>query len=112
MDARRFTGGSYLRQEDLEGEQLVTIARVDETTFEDEGGERKKLVVYFEEFENGLVCNATNTRRLTRACGGWDTDKWPGKRAILYVDEDVEFGGRIVGGIRVRRANESEHERN
>ncbi len=31
-----------------------------------------------------------------------DTDNWIGKQAVLYVDPDVEFGGNIVGGLRLR----------
>jgi len=33
-----------------------------------------------------------------------DTDLWIGKKIKLYFDENVEFGGQMVGGIRVARA--------
>ena len=112
MDARAFTGGVYLRQEDISGSQLVTIARVGEATFEEDGKQRKKLVVFFEEHESGLAVNATNCRRIMRACDAWDTDQWIGHKVILFVDEEVEFGGRVVGGLRVRKPVEKELEAN
>jgi hypothetical protein len=35
--------------------------------------------------------------------GTADTGQWRGE-VTLYVDHDIEFGGRTVGGLRVRPA--------
>ena len=40
-------------------------------------------------------------RRLLIACWGADGSAWVGRRARLYNDDRVEWGGRRVGGIRV-----------
>jgi hypothetical protein len=31
-----------------------------------------------------------------------DTDEWTNKRIVLYTDPNVSYGGKVVGGIRVR----------
>ena len=40
-------------------------------------------------------------RRLLIACWGADGSAWVGRRARLYNDATVEWGGRKVGGIRI-----------
>ena len=55
----------------------------------------------FAELEKPLILNATNIRRLAAIFGTTNTRQWKGQ-VTLYVDENVEFGGKPVGGIRVR----------
>ena len=112
VDARKFGGGNYLRQEDVPEPRLVTIAKVDQAVFEDSGKEREKLVVDFEELGRRLVVNSINNRRLQRACGHHETDNWTGKQVVIFVDPDVEMGGRVVGGLRVRKPSQKETEAN
>ena len=59
--------------------------------------------VSFEEFEKPLILNKTNTRILVKLFGTTDTASWRGP-ITLYVENSVEYGGRVVGGIRVHRA--------
>mgnify|MGYP000107731727 CR=1 FL=1 len=42
-------------------------------------------------------------RRMAKALGD-DTDDWLGNSVTLYVDPDIEFGGNVVGGLRVKAA--------
>ena len=49
-----------------------------------------------------MVVNSTNIKRLAKACASEDTEDWTGKQVVLYVDPDVEFGGNVVGGLRIR----------
>ena len=32
--------------------------------------------------------------------GDSETDNWPGKKIVVYDDDSVEFGGKVVGGVR------------
>lgn len=48
--------------------------------------------------------NSTNIQLTTKVTGTDETDDWPGQKIILYVDDNVSFGGKLVGGIRIRRA--------
>ncbi len=94
----------YLKQADVEDDTLVTIERVGKANVAKEGDEPEhKWLIKFAEFPKLMVLNATNIKRLARVCGD-DTDDWRGKQVVLYVDPDVEFGGQVVGGLRVRQA--------
>jgi hypothetical protein len=50
-----------------------------------------------------MVLNSTNIQLMAKACGSDDTDDWIGKQIIVYVDENVSFGGELVGGLRIRK---------
>jgi hypothetical protein len=49
-----------------------------------------------------LLLNSTNIKRAAAAFGSQDSDDWIGKKIVVYNDENVEFGGQIMGGIRLR----------
>jgi hypothetical protein len=100
-NANDFLGGNYLKKEDLSGPTTVTVTDVwSEAVL---NAERRKLIVSFEEFEKPLILNKTNTRLLVKIFGTSDTASWRGQ-ITLYVENDVEYGGRVVGGIRLHRA--------
>ena len=100
-DARDFLGGNYLRKEDLDGPITVTLMDVRSELVQ--GASRKKLVVAFRELEKPLILNKTNTRRIAEIFRTTDTALWRGW-ITLYVEHNVEFGGRLVGGIRIQPA--------
>ena len=98
-NANDFLGGNYLKKEDIEGEMTVTMTNVwSESVL---NSRRKKLIASFREFEKPLILNKTNIRCLAQIFGTVDTTVWRGV-VTLYVEAAVEFGGRVVGGIRVR----------
>lgn len=41
-------------------------------------------------------------RRVLAACLGPDSDTWVGKRIELYADPTVKWGGKEVGGIKIK----------
>lgn len=93
-----FTANTF-KGEELQGDEpVLTIKHVDVKDFGDGG---KKLVLHFLEDQRTLVCNKTNSKKIAKAFGN-ETAQWGGKRIQLYFDEDVEYGGKTVGGIRVR----------
>ena len=49
-----------------------------------------------------MVLNSTNIHNCAQACNSQDTDDWVGKKVVLYEDPNVSFGGKLVGGIRLR----------
>jgi len=93
--------GSYLKKEDVLQPTVVNVVEVYEDELPDE--DRKKLVAKFAEFARPLVLNKTNIKRMCKMFGTVDTGQWRGP-VTLYVDQNIEFGGRIVGGLRVRPA--------
>ena len=100
-NADDFLGGNYLKKEDIDGEITATVTDVWSEVVLNAG--RKKLVVSFREFEKPLILNKTNIKRFARIFGTGDTTAWRG-HVTVYVEGGVEYGGRVVGGIRVRPA--------
>lgn len=90
----------FLRKEDLDDEMVVTLKDV---TLEDMPGDsdEQRWVLTFRELPKGLVLNATIIRVLEKAYGQ-HSDDWRGKKAVLFVDESVQFKGKLVGGLRLR----------
>jgi len=101
---KHFTG-KHLAKEDLEGKEVtVTIKNAKEEMIgNEEEGREQKVVVYFEEFEKGLVLNVTNFNAIKDACDGSDDDDdWAGVKGTLYVDQNITYAGKRVGGLRLR----------
>ena len=61
----------------------------------------------FQELDKPMVLNTTNLNLCAKACGSDDTDDWFGHQVILYEDPSVSFGGKIVGGIRVKSSQKT-----
>jgi len=106
MRARQYLG-SYLQKEDLDGPTTVTIASSKEEPLDDQ----PKLILYFSEISKGLVMNVTNINVLIELFGTDETEEWEGKQAVIYVDNTVMFGGKRVGGLRLRPLSKDNPER-
>lgn len=98
------------RDIDQEDDTILTIKEVYEHPDLDENGEpitddngKPKLVksIAFEEVGQLLWLNKLNGRRIV-ALFGDKREKWVGKQIAIYFDPEVEYGGRTVGGIRIR----------
>ena len=93
----------YLKKEDVGRGALVTIKGLARTNVAMDGEPAEnKYVLYFNEFEKPLVLNSTNIHLCAQICGSEDTDDWNGKQLVLYTDPNVSFGGKLIGGLRVR----------
>lgn len=94
----------YLRQQDVDGEVLVTVTGLKKVNVaRDDEDPEYRWTIKFAEFEKPMVMNTTNIKRAAKALGD-DTDDWIGQHLILFVDENVEYAGNVVGGLRVRAA--------
>jgi hypothetical protein len=94
----------YLKQSDVPDPVIVTITKVGKINIAKEGDPPEdKWAVRFVEFQKPMLLNTTNIKLLEKACGSDDTDEWKGKEVILYTDENVSFGGQVVGGLRIRK---------
>ena len=105
MDVRKFYDKSYIYAYDLEGRDVtVEIVRVVGGTLVGTGGKsNKKPVLYFKGTEKGLALNITNARVIAGLYGGFDSEKWIGKRVTLYPTTTT-FGSQTVDCIRIRPA--------
>lgn len=89
--------GSYLQKEDVPEPTVVTIKSAASEMLNEED----KLIIYFRELDKGLVCNVTNKNAMVAICGDDETDHWIGAKVLLFVDKNVVFAGKRVGGLRL-----------
>jgi len=94
----------YLKQSDVPDPVIVTVQKIGRINIAKEGDPpEEKWAVRFQEFPKAMLLNSTNIKLLEKACGSDNTDDWIGKEVILYTDENVSFGGQVVGGLRIRK---------
>ncbi len=94
----------YLKKEDVDPPVVVTIESWEKVNVaRDNDKAEMKYTLTFAELDKPLVLNKTNGNRIARITGEGEFDAWIGKKVELFNDEDVEFGGKLVGGIRVRK---------
>jgi hypothetical protein len=92
----------YLKQSDVDGEVMVTVQGLKKVNVaRDDEDPEYRWTVKFAEFPKPMVLNVTNLKRLAKALGD-DTDDWLNQAVMLYVDPDIEFGGNVVGGLRIK----------
>ena len=97
----------YLSKEDVAHPATGTMGVVKQEAVRGERGDETKFILYFQErWLKPMVLNVTNRKRIIAAFGD-ETDKWTGHKVEIYVDPDVEMGGEIVGGVRIRVAEAS-----
>ena len=99
---------SYLKQSDFtEGGFIVTINHLkQENVAPDDKPVENKWVLFFKEFDKGLVLNTVNINAAAAATGSDDTDNWVGKEVIVHVDPSISYGGKVTGGLRIRKHSE------
>ena len=89
----------HLAANDLDGDVVVTIKGY--ALDKEVGAEKaRKGILYFEEFEKGMVMNKTNTERVRNLHGKF-VNEWVGKKITLYESE-AQMAGKTVPCIRVR----------
>lgn len=89
----------FLRKEDFDEDQVCTIKDVHLEDMQGDKGEQR-WVLYFRERDKGMVLNVTTIRVLEQAFGD-DSDEWTGNKVKVYVDPNVSFQGKVVGGLRL-----------
>ena len=95
----------FLKKEDVGEEALVTITAITRENVAMEGAEAEyRAAAHFQELEKPMILNSTNGQIIARIAGTEDDIEvaWRGVQVVLYNDPNVSFGGRLVGGIRVR----------
>ena len=89
----------FLRKEDFEEDAICTIKSLSLENMQGDNGEQR-WVLYFRERDKGMVLNVTSIRVLEQAFGD-DSDSWIGNKVKVYVDPNVSFQGKVVGGLRL-----------
>src|SRR5262249_44486974 len=93
----------YLKKEDVTPPVTATISKVSgPVNIGGEGAKKMRYMLHFEELDKPMVLNSTNGQLIAQITGSDETDDWIGKRVTLYNDPNVSYGGKLLGGIRVR----------
>ncbi len=103
MNISKIKQSKFLARADVSRPILVTIKSIHEENVAKEGEPvEMKYALTFSNCEKPLILNTTNAQVIAQILASEETDTWTGKQIVLYDDPNVSFGGRLVGGIRVR----------
>jgi hypothetical protein len=102
---KKFVGNAkYLKKEDISSPIDTSILWIKEEEVTAPGkGTETRLVLYCDGLKKGLVLNTTNADALLDITGTDDYEQWSDISIELYVDPDVKYGGKKIGGIRIRK---------
>lgn len=93
----------FLKQTDVGRGALLTVDGCTQHNVAMQGADPEmKWCLSFNETDKPLVLNSTNIQLCEKIFESDDTDHWKGKRLVLYTDPTISYGGKVVGGIRVR----------
>lgn len=95
----------YLAKGDVtEDGVILTIKGFRKEVIESDDGDEEKTVMYFEEDGyKGMVLNRTNAQLIPVATGAKTAGEARGKKIVVYNDPTVGFGGKITGGLRIKK---------
>jgi len=81
----------------------VTIHSYDKVQIERHGGEiENKFIIYFMELEKPMILNVVNRNTLKEIFGD-NPQASINQQIILYYRDDIEFQGKPVNGLRLKR---------
>jgi len=101
MKMNQMFPSNWLAKEDITHPIRATIKAVTQEEIKGESGNETKNILHFNGDVKQMILNRTNAEFLVAAFGD-DSDHWLGKTVEIYVDPNVMFGGKRIGGVRVR----------
>lgn len=94
----------YLSKSDVtEDGVILTIKGFRMETLKNDDGEEDKMVLHFVEAVKPMVINRTNAQLLGVATGCKTAGEARGKKIVVFNDPTVGFGGKITGGLRIKK---------
>ena len=98
----------YLKKEDVpeekDGGVNLTVRGFKREMIKGDQGDEEKTVMYFaEEGYAPMVLNRTNANRLAIVTGARTAGEARGRKVCVYHDPMVEYGGKLVGGLRIKQ---------
>lgn len=100
----------YLSKDDITAPTVGVIAKVVNETLGQGDDQEVKPILYFSSgIPKPMVLNNTNWINVEGVYGD-ESDNWTGKPIEVWVDPSVSFGGKRIGGLRLRApANSNGH---
>ena len=99
------TNSNYLKKDEVgEDGVILTIAGFKQEIIKTDSGDETKVVMYFqEEGYKPMVLNTTNATVLGKITGAATAGDARGKQVVVYDDPSVSFGGKVTGGLRLKK---------
>jgi hypothetical protein len=96
----------YLAKSDVGEDGLIlTIKGFRMETLKSDEGDEDKMVMHFMEDVKPMVINRTNAQLIGVATGCKTAGEAKGKKIVVYNDPTVGFGGKITGGLRIKKVS-------
>jgi hypothetical protein len=104
MNVDQLKDSKFLTKADVGRGVLVTIKgdAFQENVAKEGAPQDLKWCIEFDELEKPFIVNSTNGQLIAQITGSRESNTWAGHKIVLYDDPSVSFGGKLVGGIRVR----------
>lgn len=95
----------YLAKGDVgEDGVVLTVRGFKQEIVKGDDGDEEKIVLYFAEPDyKPMILNRTNAALLASATGAHKAGDAKGKQIVVFNDTSVSFGGRVTGGLRIKR---------
>lgn len=96
----------YLKQSDVGEDGIVlTVRGFKREMLDGDNGEEEKTILYFvEQNYKPMVLGPTNRDLLRLATKASNPTEAKGKKILVFADPTVSFGGKVTGGLRIRKA--------
>ena len=102
MKISKYRSSKWLKKEDVEALSLEERRTEVVSIEEDKVGDDLKPVVSFKGIEKPWPINMTGLEVLAELTGSQDTEDFVGTKVEVFVDPDVRYAGKRVGGIKLR----------
>lgn len=98
------SNSKYLSKDDVGEDGLIlTIKGFRMETLKNDDGNEDKMVLHFVEDVKPMVLNRTNSQLVAVATGARVAGDAKGKQVVVFNDPTVSFGGKITGGLRIKK---------
>lgn len=100
------SNSKFLTKDDVGEDGLVlTIKGFRMETLKGDDSEEDKMVLHFMEDVKPMVLNRTNAQLVGVCTGAKTAGEARGKQIVVYNDPTVSFGGKITGGLRIKKVS-------
>lgn len=98
------SNSKYLTKDDVgEDGVILTVKGFRHETIKGDEGEEDKVILHFVEDVKPMVLNRTNSQLIAVATGAKVAGDAVGKQIVVFNDPTVSFGGKVTGGLRIKK---------
>lgn len=93
----------FLTKDDVGPGALLTISGVERVNVaRDNEAPEFQWCLHFNESPKPFIVKSTNGQIIAQFLNSEEMNDWRGRQIVLFHDPTIQFGGRVMGGIRAR----------